>query len=209
MKELASDVGKIHLQELPHECPFCHKNITPAALYGHKNELSMEVFMYCPECKQAFIGHYKVTSSNQYNYRGITTGGTIAGKDFSRTIRRVSPTFITVYNQALSAEQQNMNEICGVGYRKALEVLIKDYAILKQPEDEEKIERRPLGRAIEEFVDDVRVINVARRASWIGHDEVQYVKKWEGKNLQELKKVIDLTIHWIEMEELTLSFEGS
>ncbi|HYG37177.1 MAG TPA: hypothetical protein VD908_01100 [Cytophagales bacterium] len=208
MRELPSDVGKIHLQELPHQCPFCHKNITPNALYGHKNELSMEVFMYCPECGQAFIGHYKVTPTNQYIYRGMTTGGTVAGKDFSRTIKRVSPAFVTIYNQALAAEQQNLTEIGGVGYRKALEILIKDYALLKHPQDEEKIEKRALGQAIEEFVDDVRVINVARRAAWIGFEEVQYIKKWEGKNLQELKKVIDLTIHWIEMEELTLSFES-
>jgi hypothetical protein len=208
MRELASDVGKIHLLELPHECPFCHKMIDPAALYGHKNDQNMEVFMYCPECKQAFIGYYSVTSRNQYDYKGVTTAGTVVGKDFTRTIKRVSPSFVTIYNQALFAEQQNLLEICGVGYRKALEILIKDYALIKYPEDKERIERKVLGRAIEEFVDDVRVINVARRASWIGMDEAQYVQRWEGRNLQELKKLIDLTIHWIEMEELTLSFES-
>jgi predicted PilT family ATPase len=87
-----------------------------------------------------------------------------------------------------------------------LEFLIKDYSIEKNPEDSEKIEKVLLAKVIEKYVDDVRIKTVSKRAVWIGNDETHYIRKWEGKNLEDLKKLIDLTIHWIEMETLTSSF---
>ena len=48
-----------------------------------------------------------------------------------------------------------------------------------------------------------KVKQVAARAVWLGNDETHYLRKWEGKDLQDLKKLIALTVHWIEMEELT------
>ena len=98
-------------------------------------------------------------------------------------------------------------EICGVGYRKALEFLIKDYAILNYPQQKETIEKKLLGQCIKEFVTDEKVKIVATRAVWLGNDETHYIRKWEGKNLDDLKKLIELTVHWIEMEALTKSFE--
>jgi len=41
------------------------------------------------------------------------------------------------------------------------------------------------------------------RAVWLGNDETHYLRKWEQKDLTDLKNLIGLTVHWIEMEELT------
>ena len=112
-----------------------------------------------------------------------------------------------IYNQAFAAEQQNLTEICGVGYRKALEFLIKDFAIKNTPDKKEEIEKKLLGKCIADYIDDNRIKSVAKRAVWLGNDETHYVRKWEGKNLSDMKKLIDLTQHWIEMVALTESFE--
>ncbi|WBX72977.1 DUF4145 domain-containing protein [Tenacibaculum pacificus] len=112
-----------------------------------------------------------------------------------------------IYNEAYSAEQQNLKEICGVGYRKALEFLIKDYVILNNKEKEDKILKMGLGNCIKDLVTDDRVKSVSKRAVWLGNDETHYVRRWETKNLEDLKKLISLTVHWIEMEKLTESFE--
>ena len=37
----------------------------------------------------------------------------------------------------------------------------------------------------------------------MGNDETHYVRKWEDKDLEDLKKFIQLTEHWIESEHLT------
>lgn len=192
----------------PNECPFCHSTITPNFIYGYLNNTTIETLLACPniKCKKSFIGYYPHTNGN-YTYNGIVTQGNLIGKDFTDNISNISPAFIEIYNQAYSAEQQNLTEICGVGYRKALEFLIKDYIILNNPEDKDKVEKKMLGPCIKDYVNDDRIKGVAKRAVWLGNDETHYIRKWEGKNLQDLKKLIDLTVHWIEMESLTKSFE--
>lgn len=211
MAKINSDAGQASVDGQPNNCPFCHKTITPIFLYGHKNGRNMEVIFVCPnqECKKSFIGYYEgiAPSYNTFYFNGQTTVGQLIGKDFSDTINSISENFIIIYNQAFSAEQQGLTEICGVGFRKALEFLIKDYIIFNKPEDKEKVEKKLLGVCISEYVDDSRVKSVAKRAVWLGNDETHYIRKWEGKNLEDLKKLIELTVHWIEMESLTKSME--
>jgi hypothetical protein len=47
-----------------------------------------------------------------------------------------------------------------------------------------------------------RVKQVAA-SGWLGNDETHYLRKWETKELTDLKKLIQLTVHWIQMERLT------
>jgi hypothetical protein len=98
-------------------------------------------------------------------------------------------------------------DICGVGYRKALEFLIKDYLIKKTPEKGESIKKKFLGKCIHEDVADAKIKTVSQRAVWLGNDETHYVREWTGENLDSLKKLISLTTHWVEMEILTDDFE--
>lgn len=220
MKRIQSDNGEILIGDYPDKCPFCHNKITPNPLYGHwLGGVKMEVMLYCPnqQCKKSFIGYYfnnPVTNSttnsiiNIYYSDGETTKGNLIGKEFSETIKSISESFITIYNQAFSAEQQELTEICGVGYRKALEFLIKDYIIQNKPEEKGVVENKQLAKCISNYIDDNKIKTVASRAVWLGNDETHYIRKWEGKNLVDLKKLIDLTIHWIEMEALTKSIES-
>jgi hypothetical protein len=85
--------------------------------------------------------------------------------------------------------------------------VIKEYIIANNPSEKEIVEKKFLGNCISDYVNDERIKIVAKRAVWLGNDETHYIRKWEGKNLLDLKKLIDLTVHWIEMEFLTKDFE--
>jgi len=128
---------------------------------------------------------------------------------FSGEIQKLSPAFVTIYGQSDSAEQEALTEICGVGYRKALEFLIKDYLIEKHSDKADEIKKKFLGRCIEEYVTEVRVKEVAKRAVWLGNDETHYVRLWEGKDLKDLKDLINLTVLWIDMEKKTEQLKAS
>lgn len=210
MIEINSNSGKKVITSLPSDCPFCHKKITPNPLFGNTYNKTLELTMICPnkDCNKSFIGYYEYSATGYYNFLNKTSIGNLIGKTFTEEINSISENFVTIYNQAFQAEQQNLNEICGVGYRKALEYLIKDYIILNKPSEKEKVEKKLLGACISEYVDDSRIKTVAKRATWLGNDETHYVRKWEGKNLEDLKKLIELTVHWIEMEKLTKDFES-
>ena len=208
MRTINAIGGQVSIDGSPGECPFCHNSITPNFIYGYQNGRTLEVFVACPnqECKKAFVATYN-SSGSYWTFSGKTTKGDIIGRDFNETINEISPSFTLIYNQAYAAEQQDLVEICGVGYRKALEYLIKDFAIKNYPDQKEKIEKKQLGQCINDYIDDVRIKTVSKRAVQLGNDETHYIRKWEGKNLSDLKKLIDLTLHWIEMIELTNSFE--
>ncbi len=203
--------GQAIFSELPSKCPFCHKSIRPQVFYGYRlnDKKNLQVFMVCPDnhCSSAFIGYYYHSSYDHYNFTNKVSQGTLIGRKFSDTITTLSTSFTKIYNQSYSAEQQGLLEICGVGYRKALEFLIKDYSIKLFPAEQERIEKKMLAQCIGDYVNDDKIKSVAKRAVWLGNDETHYVKKWEGKTLSDLKKLIDLTLHWIEAEILTESFE--
>ena len=101
--------------------------------------------------------------------------------------------------------------VAGPGYRKALEFLIKDYIISQFTEEDAgkraahktAVERQQLASCISEYIKSDQIKEISRRAAWLGNDETHYVRKWEGKVLQDLKKLISLTLHWIEAEKLT------
>lgn len=191
----------------PDECPYCHNKITPINIYGFSNVNTFDAFVVCPnsKCKRTFLAYYNL--NHNPNFINMVSQGILVNKEFNETINNISPFFVTIYNQAYSAEQQQLTEICGVGYRKALEFLIKDYLIYNNEDLREKVEKKLLGACINEYVNDEKIKTVSKRAAWLGNDETHYVRKWEGKNLSDLKKLIDLTVHWIEMEALTKSFE--
>ncbi len=128
---------------------------------------------------------------------------TVSSSKWSDTITKTSPEFVAIFREAEEAEQRRLKLVCGPGYRKALESLIKDYVIKLNPDKAEHIKKTFLGTCIKEFVTNDKVKKVAERAVWLGNDETHYLRKWEDKDLQDLKNLIALTVHWIDMEELT------
>ena len=196
----------------PDECPICHHGIDPTILgaFGdsarYTSDEGLQVFFGCPrgQCLRTFIGFYRCASGNFTNGQLIRVEPMKEkSKSFSSIIKDISPSFVSIYNQAYSAEQLNLLEICGVGYRKSLEFLIKDYLIIKCPEQKRDIEKNTLGNCIATYIENKSIKDVAQRAVWLGNDETHYLRKWEGKDLVDLKKLVDLTVHWFEMEKLT------
>ena len=50
-------------------------------------------------------------------------------------MKEIDPDFFEVYRQAANAEASNLDKICGMGYRKAVELPVKNYLIAKCPEN--------------------------------------------------------------------------
>lgn len=194
------------LDQLPNECPFCHYKTAPTLLGAYYTNGKSRVLFLCNfnECKEVFIAYYKFKgymggTSQNFSLEKIMVGNAIT-KKFNQPIIELSPSFINIYTQAFTAEQYQLDQVCGVGYRKALEFLIKDIAIKKHSDEEQKIKKMPLAQVIENYISDGKIKAVAKRAVWLGNDETHYERVWETKDLNDLKNLIDLTIHFIEAE---------
>ncbi len=212
--------GELTIEGSPDKCPFCHTGIKPTPVFGYNVNTNglWVILMNCPVffCQESFVAYYEPAARQQHQslpinkptYTGRTSVGKLKGEDFPNDISEISEGFVKIYNEAFIAEQSGLVEICGVGYRKALEFLIKDYAIKRHPGQQDKIEKKMLAACIKDYVTDEKIKSVAKRAVWLGNDETHFVRTWETKNLADLKKLISLTLHWIEAEILTESFEN-
>ena len=191
--------SKSSISEIAIECPFCHSKVIPNYLFLHDDH----VFAFCPnsDCNKHFVLGYNYASQR---FTIVLPNSVPLQKQFSDTISHISPDFPIVFNQAFCAEQLLLNQICGVGYRKALEFLIKDYLLSSINEDDtekiENIKNKFLGNCIAEDVVNEQIKIVAKRAVWLGNDETHYVRKWTEKDVSHLKGLIDLTVRWIESE---------
>jgi hypothetical protein len=125
---------------------------------------------------------------------------------FSDYIKNISPRFPIIFNQSVTAELLGLDEICGIGYRKALEFLIKDYLIYKIQDSEHYfIKNNTIMKCINKYSDKLEwgIKITSERGFWLGNDHAHYVIKWEDKTLKDLKDLINQTVKWIDMHEKT------
>lgn len=191
----------------PAECPRCHSLVHAQPIHGssHNSLQSAEITYLCPNhaCNRFFIaGFRKNVRSGWFEFMMVLPTD-VHARNFAAEVKSISPDFCSIYNEAYAAEQYGLAQVCGVGYRKSLEFLVKDYLIKFKPECEDKIKAKFLGRCIDEDIDDAKIKAVAKRATWLGNDETHYVRKWQDKDVTDLKALIELTVYWITSEQLT------
>jgi hypothetical protein len=116
--------------------------------------------------------------------------------------------FQEIYIQAEESNAIGLHQISGPGYRKALEVLVKDFCIAKHPLDSEAIIKSSLGTVIENFVENESLKAASKRATWLGNDETHYLQKWEKSDLISIKSLLELTINWVEHVLMTEELLG-
>lgn len=196
--------------ETVNKCPICNSSIAPVEKSKFFNSDSkMYFFMFeCPACNKGFITHYNYTNERKikndisYNMLKLVNSYPKVPElhQFDENIKKLSSNFCEIFNQAYVAEQMNLNEIAGIGYRKALELLIKDYCIDKNKEQEEKIKKEPLSQVITNYILSDKIKNLAKASIWIGNDETHYVRKYEDKDIKDLKRFISATVAYITYE---------
>lgn len=202
-------INSTTIDKYPDLCPICHVSVEPVFVYAaYSITDNFEVIFRCTNqsCSSHFISYYDIINDKNSvaNFRySHSYPITIESPMFAEEIKQVSPLFEEIYGQAYSAEKHQLNHIAGMGYRKALEFLIKDYLIYFLEKDKETIEKKLLGKCIKEDVTSENIKLVAERAVWIGNDETHYVRKWQDKDISDLKKLITVAVNWISSEIIT------
>ncbi|WP_198951634.1 DUF4145 domain-containing protein [Salimicrobium humidisoli] len=205
-KLYSSDRSNYHFDadDLPNQCPRCNTVQQPKFVVAYRlNEKVMETLFLCNSkyCNGLFICKYFVTEGI-YTDTGQLINSYPKNPErvnFQEEINTISPLFVDIYNESKEAEDRGLLHIAGMGYRKSLEFLIKDYLISFKEEDEKTIKELFLGKCIKGYLSD-NIKQVAERATWLGNDETHYHRKWEDKDIKDLKILIDLTIHYISSE---------
>lgn len=215
---IANDLpgGQEHLRlgQTPDFCPRCHRSVHPKIVTAAKLEerRAVQAIFRCThqKCQELFVATYQSAFRTDagrplYDLEGIAP---IRAKKstFPDTVINVSPNFVTIYDQALEAEAAQLDQLVGIGLRKAMEFLIKDFAIVQKPNESDKILSAQLAQCISNYVSDPNIKECAKRAAWLGNDETHYVRKWEDRDISDLKLLVRLTVNWIDNVLLTQKY---
>jgi hypothetical protein len=202
----------------PDICPLCICHIKPKKYIANFTNLffskeRLQIIFRCTnkKCDRFFVATYIKDRDRGYSSRFCLedlSPKNFPKTEFSKIIKELSPNFVEVYNQAIAAESSNLPQISGMGFRKALEFLIKDFAIDQNPDKEKSIKSNFLGTVLKDYIDDPRLKTTAERATWLGNDETHYVKKWIDKDVNDLKLLIRLSVNWIENVLLTNEYSS-
>lgn len=195
--------------DIPNVCPVCKHTIVPNCLLVSDKDYDVqthirikEVVFKCTNnnCNSLFLSQYECFATHSEIFATIPI--LIDGLEVSKEIKMMSPSFEKIYNQASQSEQLGLDSICGVGYRKAIEFLVKDY--LKSIETDiytnEKVESTSLRNCIKQWIEDPRIKAVLERATILGNDETHYKRVYLDKDINDLKLLIQLTLHFIDMD---------
>lgn len=81
--------------------------------------------------------------------------------------------------------------------------MVKDYLAAylykDEPSKQEEVRRAFLANVIDKHIGQERIKQCAKRAAWLGNDEVHYTRKWENKDIHDLKSLILMTVNHIDL----------
>lgn len=208
-------------------CPVCGKTISPKFIYAHFTHTSkstdlqetveksfVNALFECPDCSNGILAKYNVTyQSGESEYHGhgfiIRSWNTfnlissfptpIAQFPYQQIITDVSSRFKKIYTQALQAKLDGKDELVGIGYRKAIEFLIKDYLLYIKHEKSDKIPTMNLGDCIK-LIDNQKIENLAKASTWLGNDETHYVRKHSDKDINDLESFLNALVYYLTYE---------
>lgn len=194
------------------ECPICKSSIRPIHLHSvfhvENNLVHIESHEFCTNCNHSFIcsRHAPLSASGFLEKTALIKSvepPKFKQAEFDDSLKVLSPQFVKIYNQALAAETSGLDEIAGLGYRKALEFLVKDFAIHQNPDDCEDIKKLMLSLCIKKYIDNPQIKTLVERSAWVGNDEAHYIRKQTDRDVNDMKAFIKATVYFIGMVLIT------
>lgn len=180
------------------KCPVCEHEIEPIpvsdVLQGGNGILQV---VRCPrhECAAIYVG------LNRVNQDGTHSASTFPNiSDISLVAPEIGeyyPDFLSIYKQASLAESQGLKDLAGMGYRKSVEFLVKEYLIEKYPDLTDQISKENSGASINRLSEYPEIRDLAKSISWVGNDETHMFQKRPDYSVPEMKKFIYALSHLI------------
>lgn len=207
----AQEAGIVDIETV---CPHCGVPVDPTILSARSNSLKTEikgsigVFLSCTNEKcfkyhvQAFeftrrdVGYsIQIGRKIPYTYRVMLENSLPA------IVNDAFPSFKVIYEQSLEAESQGLDQIAGIGFRKSIEFLIKEYVIHQDPDSAEDVKSKFLGKVIKENLSEFpKIQTLATAAVWIGNDETHFVRVHNDKDIQDMKEFLTAAALFISAE---------
>lgn len=209
-------LGEIMLREtgfevmVPDKCPICQYGIDMSMrnywnwhdIHDDSKSFNIISVHSCPHCHNGFviIHHMKIQKNGCVEKSQSAYPTTAANLRVDEDIRQISPEFYKIYNQCLIAKNDGLNQLYGMGFRKALETLVTDFSIKQNPDEVDKILKMPLHSRIETYFRDSEAKTALMACKWLGNNETHYENCNTDEDLQLFEDLIEDTLYYIHRD---------
>lgn len=196
-KHVSPNIVFINFKEIKHEYPY--KIERTELVYRCTNTLCNELYTVVYRTRWRYvISDYQIEQTDKikvYPFSNPTT-------NIPDEVKNISTEFEEIYIQAMKAENYGLHQVCGMGYRKALEFLVKDFAIFLNKDNEnaiKDIKNKSLKSVIDNYIKtESKSLQIATTgAAFLGNDETHYERKNPEFNITDLKKLIKIAMHTV------------
>ncbi|WP_271401535.1 hypothetical protein [Salinicoccus roseus] len=194
--------------DLPNNCPWCHSNILPEIIGQNEYDYHIDktiflasVLLECPNCGKHFYKSYELYldvysfEAHPINENPIPKANFL----YPEEVDEICPEFKSIISQTTHAEGLELNHLAGIGYRKSIEFLVKDYLIELKGFDRKSTQTKLLGQCIKD-IEDERIKTLAKAATWIGNDETHYTRRHD-KSIDDMKKFLHALTLLVSLEK--------
>lgn len=195
---------------VPDACPICQYGIDMSCCNNHNlhdmhddSKLFNIISIYsCPHCHNGFvIIHHMQRGKNSYIEKSQSVyPPTEFTAQINDDIRNISPVFYEIYNQCMVAKNLGLHQLYGMGFRKALERLVTDFAIKQNSDQVDKILRMSLHDRIKFYFKDSDAKNALMACKWLGNNETHYGNHNSEEDLMLFEELIEDVMYYIHRE---------
>ena len=165
------------------------KHETPIKKAHSTGQKHYDLILGYPDCDYHFLVAYQLDTINKVTHLvGIYPQST-AKVELPEILKTHYPDFGEEYRQAAVAEANQLNPLCGMGYRKALETLTKHHLKDNYKDIKLNVEEAKFSQCYAELNEIER--NLARAAPWLGNDYSHLEDKHPNYTVSDLKNYIN------------------
>lgn len=196
--------------QVPDKCPICHYGIDMSMdnylnyhdIHDDSKSFNIISVHSCPHCHNGFVimHHMKAQKNGCIEKSQSAYPTTASNLQIDEDIRQISSDFYEIYNQCLIAKNDGLNQLYGMGFRKALEKLVTDFAINQNENDTDKILGMSLHNRIETYFKDSDAKTALMACKWLGNNETHYENCNDEQDLQLFEDLIEDTLYYIHRE---------
>ena len=183
----------------PITCPRCGIGTDGPIVNGNKTKYGLDsswavvISITCTHCEQSFLALYEISvDKSSLNYLGCYPAP--SGTELHAGLSQLSPRFAAMHKQSERAELDGLHEIAAIGYRTALEILVKDFAINELKLDPKDVARKKLAAAIGSYLHQENLVKTADVVRLLGNDFTHYQREYPEHDFTVLKRYYKIFI---------------
>lgn len=185
----------------PATCPFCGYGtdapFSKREVFSFNDHYILAATCCCTSCGKTFFFMCEYEKSSSYKPVLYPEVSFIPFEN--EILSSISERFIDMYNQALQCEFVENIELAAIGYRSALEILIKDFAINELGKDAAEVSKKKLCAAIGEYLNQSDLVKTADVIRILGNDYTHYERKYPEYDFFLLKGYMEIFLKQIEV----------